>query len=243
MGHNNDIYQKNTPNITNDLHNHIPYKYKINTRENRLKLLAGFIDINSYCDKSKYGIIIKNDKLYEDIVFLCRSLGFKCDVKKIDESCYYRITISGSNLYEITVVTQNKIKPNTLKTNKNQLCTTIKVESMNISNYYGFSIDNNHRYLLGDFTVTHNTLSIISLIYRDKMKWDLLSPYKQSIVTTYADGRIKKTTVNEYEKNDVTLVLVSHSIINQWYNECQKTPLCVKMITSKQHIDNRKYRR
>ena len=238
LGYNNNIYQKNRPNITNDLHNHIPYKYKINTRENRLKLLAGFIDMNSCTNENKYGIIIKNDKLYEDIVFLCRSLGFKCDVKKIDENCYYRITISGSNLYEIPVITVNKIKQTTLKTNKNQLCTTIKVESMNIGNYYGFSIDNNHRYLLGDFTVTHNTLSMISLIYRDKMKWDLLSPYKQSIVTTYADGRIKKTTVNEYEKNDVTLVLVSHSIINQWYNECQKTPLCVKMITSKQHIDN-----
>ena len=47
--------------------------------------------MNSCTNENKYGIIIKNDKLYEDIVFLCRSLGFKCDVKKIDENCYEEI--------------------------------------------------------------------------------------------------------------------------------------------------------
>jgi hypothetical protein len=31
LAYNNNIYQKNRPNINNDLHNHIPYKYKINT--------------------------------------------------------------------------------------------------------------------------------------------------------------------------------------------------------------------
>ena len=235
----NYLYPDNITNILNKYNlmnnKHIPYKYKINTRENRLRLLAGIIDRDSYYNEGVYGIIQKNDQLSKDIVFLCQSLGFKCVVKKIDKSCYIRIIISGSKLYEIPVLIQTKSK--ILKYNKNQLCTNIKVESVNIGEYYGFSIDNNHRYLLGDFTVTHNTLAMITLIHRDKMNWDISSPYKQSIVTTYADGRIKKTVTNDYEKNDVTLVLVSQSIIHQWYDECQKTPLSVKMITSKQHID------
>ena len=40
---------------------------------------------------------------------------------------------------------------------KNVLVTGITVKPIGWGKYYGFTIDNNHRYLLGDFTVTHNT--------------------------------------------------------------------------------------
>lgn len=88
-----------------------------------------------------------------------------------------------------------------------------------------------------DMTGYGKTLSMITMIYRNKMEWNLSEEYKQSIVTTYAEGRIKRTTSVYYEKLDITLVLVSQSIINQWYEECQKTPLCVKMVTTKKLID------
>jgi hypothetical protein len=38
----------------------------------------------------------------------------------------------------------------------------ITVESKGRDNYYGFTLDGNNRYLLGDFTVTHNTCSAIA---------------------------------------------------------------------------------
>jgi superfamily II DNA or RNA helicase len=76
-----------------------------------------------------------------------------------------------------------------------------------------------------------------TLIYRDKMKWDLSTQYQQSSVSTFAGGRIKKTTTTYHDKIDVTLVLANQSIINQWYEDCKKTPLSVKMITSKELVD------
>ena len=61
---------------------HIPLVYKINTRENRLKLLAGLIDSDGYCKKDKYKIIQKPNNLSKDIKFLCASLGFNYTSKQ-----------------------------------------------------------------------------------------------------------------------------------------------------------------
>jgi hypothetical protein len=88
-----------------------------------------------------------------------------------------------------------------------------------------------------DETGYGKTLSMITLIHRDKMNWDINSLYEQTFTTSYANGRIKKTKTQMYEKLDVTLVLVSNSIIRQWYDEIHKTPLCVTMITTKKQID------
>ena len=41
--------------------------------------------------------------------------------------------------------------------------TKIKVVYKNIDNYFGFTIDGNNRYVLGNFTVTHNTITSISI--------------------------------------------------------------------------------
>jgi hypothetical protein len=43
---------------------------------------------------------------------------------------------------------------------KNALVNGIEVISKGKGNYYGFTLDGNHRFLLGDFTVTHNTTII-----------------------------------------------------------------------------------
>ena len=56
-------------------------------------------------------------------------------------------------------------------------------------------------------------------------------------VTSISDGKIKKTSLKYFEKLDVTLVLAGNSIIDQWYDECQKSPLCVKKVVNKKDID------
>lgn len=87
-----------------------------------------------------------------------------------------------------------------------------------------------------DKTGYGKTLSMITLIYRDKMEWNMDIPFTQSIITTFASGRIKKTIKKDFEKIDVTLILVNQSIIKQWYDELEKTPLSIKMITTKKSI-------
>ena len=43
--------------------------------------------------------------------------------------------------------------------------TDISIEPLGVDNYYGFEVDGNHRFLLGDFTVTHNSTLISDIMY------------------------------------------------------------------------------
>mgnify|MGYP003975700291 FL=1 len=153
----------------NLIHNkHIPDDYKVTSRENRLSLLAGLIDSDGYYNTKNNAleIIQKNKTLANDILFLIRSLGMRGMIKECQKSCtykgekktgtYHRIIITGSGLDEIPVLLERK-KARTHKQIKNCLNTGIKVIPLEEDKYYGFQIDGNSRFLLGDFTVTHNT--------------------------------------------------------------------------------------
>ena len=149
--------------------NHIPDDYKINDRKTRLELLAGIIDTDgSYCQKSKgYDVIQKNKVLADDILFVARSLGFSANMKECEKSCmyknekrtgtYHRIHISGDNLSDIPVKCPRKMAISERVINKDSMVMGITIEPRGWGKYYGFELDNNHKYLLGDFTVTHNT--------------------------------------------------------------------------------------
>ena len=148
---------------------HIPDIYKINSRKNRLKLLAGLIDSDG-----SLGICIvqKSEKMIDDIIYLCRSLGFSCYKSKQKKGCwyknkyvendYYRIVISG-NTNEIPTLIPRKVA-NVRKQIKDVLVTGIKVQHVGRDNYYGFTLDGNNRYVIGDFTVTHNTISALNVL-------------------------------------------------------------------------------
>jgi ATP-dependent Lon protease len=146
----------------------IPYDYKVNDRETRLKLLAGIIDSNGYYNErmSHYEIIQKSKTLSDDVLYLVRSLGFVAYQYKIIKSFntnkdnnledYYRIEIYGNKLEEIpSVYLKTQCKENN-KT-KDSLVYRFEVIHKGQGDYYGFTLDGNNRFLLGDFTVTHNT--------------------------------------------------------------------------------------
>lgn len=132
---------------------HIPYIYYYNSRNVRLKLLAGLLDSDAYYISKTNTYKIKNNNIVmvKHIVLLCRSLGFYLKYKKIHGS--YHIYISGSGIDEIPVLLTYK----KARKNNKQLHTDIILEPKKTDDYYGFVIDGNHRFLLGDFTVTHNT--------------------------------------------------------------------------------------
>lgn len=146
----------------------IPREYLINDRSSRLQLLAGLIDTDGYlCNSgtgspSAYEISSKHSKLASDILFLARSLGFAAYVsatEKFDQygggGVYFRIQISG-DIDEIPVrINRKKAKPR--QQIKDVLKTGITVESIGEGDYYGFQVDGDHLFLLGDFTVTHNS--------------------------------------------------------------------------------------
>jgi DNA polymerase III delta prime subunit len=147
---------------------HIPYIYKCNSRENRLKLLAGLIDSDGSLDNACFEISqsIEHEKLLDDIQYLCRSLGFSCiKSKKITSWTYkgiknkgvaWRLSISGYGLNEVPTLVPRK-KANERRQIKNALVSGITVTPLGYDDYYGFEIDGNRRFVLGNFIITHNT--------------------------------------------------------------------------------------
>ena len=149
-----------------DENKYIPHHYKCNSIEIQLQLLAGIIDADGYFNMDNYKIIQKHKQLSHDISFLCRSLGF-C-VKEhviIDASnvVYYKNIINGDGLQFIPVKYEDKkakFKYRVIDTLKYR----IDVQRLGEDDYYGFEIDGNRRFVLGDFTVTHNTVMALKII-------------------------------------------------------------------------------
>ena len=153
---------------------HIPYIYKTNSRSNRLKLLAGLIDTDGHVSKNTIKITKKRKKLARDIEYLALSLGFMATFKEVQKSykykgetktgIYYSVCIFGSNLDEIPTVLSRKMLKSRDKT-KRVTVLGFKVEQIGKGQYYGFELDGNGRYLLGDFTVTHNTSIVLGIYF------------------------------------------------------------------------------
>jgi len=155
---------------------HIPHKYKANTRSIRLELLAGIIDNNGNYDTRDncFDIIQESKQLSDDITFITRTLGFTATQKEIIKSynyegeinSYYRITISGNiDTIPCRII---RTQEHTRKRNLNNLISRFSVISKGKGEYYGFTIDNNHRFLLSTCDVVRNTgktTLIASLLY------------------------------------------------------------------------------
>ena len=158
---------------------HIPMIYKCNSREVRLKLLAGFIDADGHLNKSEFEITQckKNERLLDDIIYLARSLGFSATkhIKKTSwthkgEKRYgeaFRININGKGIEEIpTQIPRKKASPR--KNRVDALVSGISIEEIGEGDYYGIELDGNNRYVLGNFIVTHNSWLVRDIFYHHR---------------------------------------------------------------------------
>lgn len=155
----------------------IPHIYLSNSKENRLQLLAGLIDIKGHWDieGQVYEIIQKNELFATQIIFLVRSLGMFSNLNTIEKTYIYngkhqkelnyRVRIYGSNLVQIPC--RIECKPQHI--HHNDLSVGITIQPHGEGEYYGFTLDGNGRFLLGDFTVTHNSTELQRQIKRHEL--------------------------------------------------------------------------
>jgi hypothetical protein len=163
-------------------------------------LLAGILDdcgtYNSY--ENQYEIIFNEVTVANDILFVARSLGFLSNIKKINgiESIHFQISIKG-NLHKIPTI-YNKI-PKSLE-EEDVLVYDIEVKYTKEDEYYGFMLDGNSRYLLGDFTVTHNTATSIAIAegMKDSKRVIIMTP--ASLRANYIE-ELKKAGDLLYKRN------------------------------------------
>ena len=120
----------------------IPKEYLFASKEERLELLCGILNINEIPQKHSVGIdyTTSSEKLANDIKFLAQSLGYTCKMSKTYNS-YYRIYIKlgGKRLLHYLESVEHVGKKN---------CRCLLVSN------------DDHLYITDDFLVTHNTYSM-----------------------------------------------------------------------------------
>ena len=165
-------------NLSNVKRKYIPKEYLINDRDTRLKVLAGIIDTDGHVSRNRHGgskIIITQDlnhkQLVNDIVYLARTLGFACSLTIKNTSLkhkdilkkgqVYNINISG-NIADIPTLLQKEKCSNSVSNNMPMTTGCITVKEIDETEYIGITVDDNQRFVINDFTVTHNCVNIFS---------------------------------------------------------------------------------
>jgi superfamily II DNA or RNA helicase len=135
----------------------IPREMLTASRKHRLELLAGLLDSDGHLHEGNFEIAQKNPAIANGICFLARSLGFKVtrSVKSINGVDYQRMYLIGDFSCVPNRIARKKAAPRLI--NKDPLRTGFTVHPLGHGEYYGFELTGDGRFLLGDFTVTHNT--------------------------------------------------------------------------------------
>lgn len=138
----------------------VPQAYKTASIAIRKEIIAGLIDSDGSLTMNGFDFISKSKALSCDLAYMCRSIGLAAYVKKCQKSCndytgtYYRVSISGDCSNIPTRVAHKQAAPRRQK--KNVLVTGFSIEPCGRGDYVGFTVDGDNRYLLDDFTITHN---------------------------------------------------------------------------------------
>ena len=140
---------------------HIPHIYLKNDKKNRLELLAGLIDTDGSLVDQTFIFSQKNERITDDIVYLAKSLGFKVTKKLVErefngkEANIYKVIIGGDTWNIPTRLKRKQAQK--VEKQKNWNNYGIEVVSIGTGSYYGFSLKEDPHFLLGDFSVTHNS--------------------------------------------------------------------------------------
>jgi superfamily II DNA or RNA helicase len=182
----------------------IPTRYKFASTEDRLQLLAGLIDTDGSLMNKCYDFISMYQHLSDDVAFIARSVGLAAYVRPCEKRCqngnggtYYRVCISG-DIDRIPCRIARK-KATKRRSCKNVLHVGIKVEAIGVGQYFGFTLDGpDHLFLLGDFTVTHNTTLFAALAERFHARGfkTLVLENRDKLVRQTADRIHKETGID-----------------------------------------------
>lgn len=201
---------------------HIPDDYKLGDEQTRLEILAGIIDSDgSLSGVCSYDVVSKYLKLAEDIAFVARSLGFGVFLRQAYKKCcntgviglYYRVAITG-DVNKIPVRIKRKFAAQRQQI-KNPLVRGFTVTSLGEGDYYGFTLDGpDGLFVLGNFTVTHNTDLLTKVIAILGKKAVVLTqaeePFEGAYETIrdYSTCKVGRVGGGYNEPSDVTVCMI-----------------------------------
>ncbi len=138
--------------------------YIFNTQGTREQLLFGILG-----NANETGDTIINTKyqIYaHKLCFLVRSLGYYCNINYAD------------NMFNVHIDKTRDIEYN------------FKLSYIGVGEYFGFEIDGNRRFVLGDFTVTHNTVCALYIAKMLGLK-TLVVVHKTFLLNQWMDRAIE----------------------------------------------------
>lgn len=191
---------------------HIPEQYLRGPITVRKQVLAGLLDSDGHLGAAGgYDWVSKHKGLSDQFVFLCRSLGLAAYAREIIgrikstgfEGVYYRVSVSG----ELSSIPCLDKKSPERKQIKSVLNTGLSFERLGVEDYYGVVLDGDHLFLLGDFTVTHNTeynRSLLSFFYYNQEPKTLTPTSTTFAITFSASGSSSiPLVVDEYKPHEM----------------------------------------
>lgn len=131
---------------------YIPDVYLYSSKEQRLQLLAGLLDSDGCLDGNVYDFYQKDKELLEQVKLLCLSLGFSATISMGKKRDIGKVHITG----ELTLV-PSKLERKVAKTNTKKYTSGIRFEYLGEQAYFGVELDGDHRYVLEDYTIAHNS--------------------------------------------------------------------------------------
>ena len=183
----------------------IPLDYKANSVEVRLSVLAGIIDTCGYGFKHYYEIFHYSKKVIDDCKYISTSLGF---YSTTHQTCFQNkrmhiLVIYGNGVKSVPTIHSKKIVNKNFQ-HSNQIY-RFTVSAIRDTEYYGFTLDKNHRFLLGDFTVSHNTITSLFLASKIKLKTlvvcnrlILIEQWKKAIQTFCPSSTVGTTPESDF---------------------------------------------
>lgn len=171
---------------------HIPNEYIYTSEKNRLELLAGLIDSDGWYDKRKrrFGFtqVGYRKQIALAFAFIARSLGMKVSIRKkkakpnrlcknVFEEYYVVSILSGCERIPTKI---ERKKANGDKWHQKDINRTMfKIEHYGVGKYYGFSTDGDHLFVLGDFTIVHNSAQFNQITALDLTMSNVIAEYIQ----------------------------------------------------------------
>lgn len=162
--------------------------YLLSSRADRLQLLAGILDGDGCALQGHFTMSAKDIGFADDVTRLARSLGFYVNNSEITgtiksigfEGKYRMLYISG----DVHLIPTKQKHPTLKKSTRDPMLQELTFRDLGEGDFFGFELDGNRRFLLGDCTVTHNTYSGVAYSLLD---W-LLDPEWTSILLVGPDS-------------------------------------------------------
>ena len=199
----------------------LPLAYMTASRADRQAFLAGWLDSDGYHNNGCYEIVQKRRVWADGVAFLARSLGIRATVREkiVNGESYWRIKLAG-DFSQLPMRIARKL-PRVRKQKKVATRTGFTVERIEDGAYFGIVLDGDHRYLLGNFTVTHNTVWSCAFMAEMKVptlvivhKEFLLNQWKERIEQFLPNVKVGIVQQDRCEYKDAGVMIgMIHSLV------------------------------